>query len=210
MLQNQVEEIKTHVEKVEKLYQEIRGIRHDMGNHIMILQNLYEKREYREAKAYMTQLKQELDKITPEIKTGNPITDIILTEKQKEAEEKGIAFQCNFHYPQSTKINVFDISVILNNAITNAMENVNVKDNPYIEINSYREKNAYLIEVKNSFSNELLLNEETGLPKTTKEEKDKHGFGLENIRRVAQKYFGDMDITQKDQLVTLTVMLMLE
>ena len=90
------------------------------------------------------------------------------------------------------------------------MENVNVRDNPYIEISSYREKNAYLIEVKNSFSNELLLNEKTGLPKTTKEEKDKHGFGLENIRRVAQKYFGDMDITQKDQLVTLTVMLMLE
>lgn len=210
MLQNQIEEIKAHVEKVEKLYQEIRGIRHDMGNHIMILQNLYEKREYQEAKAYMTQLKQELDKITPEIKTGNPITDIILTEKQKEAEEKGIAFHCNFHYPQSTKINVFDISVILNNAITNAMENVNVRDNPYIEISSYREKNAYLIEVKNSFSNELLLNEKTGLPKTTKEEKDKHGFGLENIRRVAQKYFGDMDITQKDQLVTLTVMLMLE
>ena len=55
-----------------------------------------------------------------------------------------------------------------------------------------------------------MLNEKTGLPKTTKEEKDKHGFGLENIRRVAQKYFGDMDITRKDQLVTLTVMLMLE
>jgi hypothetical protein len=56
------------------------------------------------------------------VKSGNPVTDVILTEKQKEAKNRGIAFVSDFHYPEETKINAFDVSVILNNAVGNAIE----------------------------------------------------------------------------------------
>ena len=76
----------------------------------------------------------------------------VATKKQKEAEEKGIDFRCKFMYPTDTGINAFDVSVILNNAITNAFEGVNGCKNPYVSISAYRKKNAYMLELTNCIS----------------------------------------------------------
>ena len=48
-----------------------------------------------------------------------------------------------------------------------------------------------------------------GQPQSTKQDEEQHGFGLANIRRVAQKYYGDVDIVQEGERVRLNVMLML-
>lgn len=40
--------------------------------------------------------------------------------------------------------------------------------------------------------------------------KDAHGYGLANIRRVAEKYSGAMEIELKDGMFCLTVMMMTE
>ena len=52
-----------------------------------------------------------------------------------------------------------------------------------------------------------VIDDETGLPETTKSDKTSHGYGLTNIRKVAQKYYGDIDIRQDEKSFTLTVML---
>ena len=67
-----------------------------------------------------------------------------------------------------------------------------------------------MLEVKNCISKGVEIDKETGLPETTKKDKRSHGFGLANIRKVAQKYYGDIDINQDENSFTLTVMLMIE
>ena len=111
---------------------------------------------------------------------------------------------------------VFDISIILNNALQTALENTD-RDNRdslgstgSISVISYRRNNAYMIEVKNSFKGNLDWNEENGLPLTSKDEKECHGYGLPNIRRIAGKYSGDIDIVLSDGEFCLCIMLMAE
>ena len=210
LLAEQIENTKQHISEVEKLYGDIRALKHDMGNHITVLENLYLKKETTEIEKYLAELKSAWSESVAEIKTGNPVTDVILTQKQKEAEEKGIDFRCKFMYPTDTGINAFDVSVILNNAITNAFEGVNGCKNPYVSISAYRKKNAYMLELTNCISKRVEIDDETGLPETTKKDKGSHGFGLANIRKVAQKYYGDIDISQDENNFTLTVMLMVE
>ena len=210
LLAEQIENTKQHISEVEKLYGDIRALKHDMGNHITVLENLYLKKETTEIEKYLAELKSAWSESVAEIKTGNPVTDVILTQKQKEAEEKGIDFRCKFIYPTDTGINAFDVSVILNNAITNAFEGVNGCTNPYVSISAYRKKNAYMLEVRNCISGSVEMDDETGLPETTKKDKDSHGFGLTNIRKVARKYHGDIDISLEPDSFTLTVMLMIE
>lgn len=209
VLSEQIESMKGHISKVETLYKDIRGLKHDMGNHVMTLENLFLKNEWQEGMDYLSKLKEQMSEAGTEIKTGNPVTDVILSEKQKEAEEKKIAFLCEFHYPQETKINAFDLSVILNNAVGNAIEAAEKCNNPYIHIKSWRKKNACMIEVSNSFAGKLILDEESGLPESTKNGQE-HGFGLANIRKMAQKYQGDIDIEQKEGKFILSIMLMVE
>ena len=210
LLEEQIANIKQHISEVEKLYEDIRALKHDMGNHISVLENLFLKNEIEELEKYMAQLKALLRESVAEIKTGNPVTDMILNQKKKEADEKGIQFESKFVYPIDTNINAFDVSVILNNAIENAFEGVSTCENPYVSILSYRKKNAYMLEITNCISRNVQIDIETGLPETSKKDKLNHGYGLINIRKVAQKYYGDIDIIQKEREFTLIVMLMID
>lgn len=205
----QIESMKHHIGQVEALYRDVRGIRHDMTNHILTLERLCEGNALEEAKVYVSDLKREFSEAAGEIRSGNPVTDVILQEQKREAKRQNITFHSDFHYPTDTKMNAFDISVILNNALQNAMEHAEHEKESSVSIRSYRSGNAYMIEVSNSFTGELQWDEESGLPLTSKGS-DGHGYGLTNIRKAAGKYFGDIDIALKDGKFCLSVMLMLE
>ena len=204
----QMGNMKRHISEVEGIYGDIRAMKHDIGNHIMTLECLCERNEYDEAQSYLERLKHSFYSSFAEIKSGNPVTDVILTQGLKQAKENGIEFMCNFHYPDN--IDVFDLSIILNNALENAIEAASGCASPYIKISSRRRANAYMIEIKNSFEGSISYNESTGLPDTIKADRRRHGYGLESIRRTAQKYFGDIDISTEGGEFTLCVMLMLK
>ena len=209
LLMDQLTSMERHITEVDQLYRQIRSLRHDMGSHAMVLEGLCERREYQTARDYLTHLRGELEKGALEIKSGSPVTDVILAERKREAEKRGIAFSSQFHYPEGTPVNAFDLSVILDNAILNALDAAAGCDAPFLRVRSYRRRNAYLMEFVNSFQGELRLNE-SGLPETNRHDQERHGFGLTNIQRTAQKYHGDMDIQINDGIFTLRVMLMVE
>ncbi len=210
LLSTQMDSLKRHIEQVENLYQDIRSMKHDMTNHVLTLERLYAGSETKEAKDYVRDLKSALIETVGEVKSGNPVTDVILREWKTEAEKKKIHFQCDFHYPTGSDINVFDVSVILNNALQNAVENVGGSGAPHISILSYRRNNAYMIEIRNSFTGNLQWDTESGIPVTSKGNTDSHGYGLNNIRRIAGKYFGDIDFAVKNEEFILSIMLMIE
>ena len=210
LLSTQIDNLKRHIEQVENLYKSIRSMKHDMTNHVLTLERLYAGNNVEEALDYGKELKSALSPMAEEMKTGNPVTDVILQELKSEAEKRSIHFQSDFYYPTGTHINAFDVSVILNNALQNAMENAGRSETAHISVLSYQRNNAYMIEVSNSFTGDLQWDEERGLPVTSKVKKDGHGYGLSNIRMVARKYSGDIAIDLKDNEFCLSIMLMLE
>lgn len=211
VLTRQMEDMKKYIREVEHLYVDIRSMKHDMGNHVMILENLYagQREHQQETGEYLAQLKYRVQKVAEELCTGNPVTDVILREKQKEAKEKGIAFECQFHYPQNTDIGSFDIGIVLSNACNNAIEAAVKCHQPYICISSYYKRNIFILDIKNSADGWKIPNPETGIPPTEKTGGE-HGFGLINIRNVARKYCGDIDIRQDGKEFGLYVMFQLQ
>lgn len=204
---NQISDMKKHIEEVEKLYRDIRSMRHDMGNHIQTLEHLVAHNNMDDATEYLEHLKNEWDEVSPEIKTGSPVIDVILMEKLREAKERQIRFLSDFHYPQNTKLNAFDLSVTMNNALNNCMENVS-GDDPYISISSFRKNSIFMITIKNSFGGQLNFGDRD-LPETTKSGRE-HGMGLNNIRRVARMYMGDISLEQGNEEVILSIMMQVE
>ena len=204
---NQISDMKKHIEEVEKLYRDIRSMRHDMGNHIQTLEHLVAHNNMDDATEYLEHLKNEWDEVSPEIKTGSPVIDVILMEKLREAKERQIRFLSDFHYPQNTKLNAFDLSVIMNNALNNCMENVS-GDDPYISISSFRKNSIFMITIKNSFVGHLNFGD-SDLPETTKSGRE-HGMGLNNIRRVVRMYMGDISLEQGNEEVILSIMMQVE
>lgn len=200
----QMTDLQSHISEMDQLYRDMRSLRHDMGNHLTTLRQLYDSGEYDAATQYADRLHLEMSKSSPAVNSGNPVTDVILSGRKKEMEEKGIAFSCDFHYPLTETVDSFDISIILNNALTNAIEAIerekndsgNCQKSAQIYLSSGRRKNMYLIEAANSYQGELVTDPISGLPHTSKAGKG-HGFGLFAIRHVARKYLGDIELTKE-------------
>lgn len=214
LLENQVGDVHRQIADLRDIYRDMRGLKHDLRSYIAgvtaIARNHgLDKQE--EVQNYLAGLEHTANRLDFTDHTGNPITDIILQQGRNQAKRKEIHFTADFHYPAARDFDVYDISIILNNALSNAIEAAEkVPGKRSIELRSYEKGSLFFIEAENDFDGNLLLGEDD-LPLTAKEDKHLHGMGLDNIRRAARKYLGEMEIKTRAegsrQVFCLTVML---
>ena len=124
-----------------------------------------------------------------------------------------ITFTEDFHFPASGKIDAYDVGVILDNALDNAIRATTEEaaKHPFISVHSFEKGHLFFIQIENSFIGSVMINTATGLPQTTKSDETRHGLGLVAIKQTAEKYYGSIKIetTQEDEspIFTLTVMM---
>ncbi|MEY8390144.1 GHKL domain-containing protein [Lachnospiraceae bacterium 45-W7] len=205
--QGQMQKLREHVQEMERVYGGIQGMKHDVKNHIAVLEELIAQKRFSEAREYLEPMGRAVESLDYVYKTGNPVTDVIIQEKYKRAGDLGFSFESDFQFPVQSKIDVFDMSVILNNALENALEAAETAEHGYIRVSSCWQKKMFLIEVVNYFAGTLEYDKESGMPKTTKADGGFHGTGLKNIQRVAEKYCGAIDVEVCNQEFHLMVLL---
>lgn len=216
LLENQIQQMQKEVQEIQDIYTDMRGLRHDLRGHINNITQYVKKHnnaEDEELNGYIRNMEETVNRLDFGYQTGNPITDIIIHQKKQDADRVGVKFSVDYIYPKELQIDVYDIGVILNNALENAIEAATLLErDKYVSLHSYVKGNLFFIEVENSFAREIVMNKESGLPESSKANKKFHGMGLINIQRCARKYKGDIDIIigtskQKQQIFNLTVML---
>lgn len=216
LLENQIQQMQKEVQEIQDIYADMRGLRHDLRGHINNITQYVKKQnntDVEELNNYIRNMEETVSRLDFGYQTGNPITDIIIHQKKQEADRAGVKFSVDFSYPKELQIDVYDIGVILNNALENAIEAAAwLNRNKYVSLHSYVKGNLFFVEVENSFAREIVMNQESGLPESSKLNKKLHGMGLTNIQRCARKYKGDIDIVigtskQEQQIFNLTIML---
>lgn len=216
ILEQELNNMHSHIEEVEQLYEEIRGLKHDMGNHIMAIRGLWEAGAVSEAESYSERLMEVYQDSVREIKTGHPVTDVLLAEKEKTIKRLAISFQNDFHFPVGMEIDVFDISILLNNALDNAMEacasvlsdSDKSTGSVFIRLASRQKEHIFLLKLTNS-CREVPVEQgrqDAQLLKSTKKEAG-HGYGIANMRMVTEKYMGTMEWKQTKDTFSLIIML---
>ena len=218
ILENQITQMQSSMVEMEHLYDGIRSVKHDMKNHMAVLQNLIRKKysgEDEEIRQYFEGMYQSVEQLDNRVHTGNAVSDAVVGSKFRYAAKKvkGIKLDARgFMLSDAVTIKAYDMGVILNNGLDNAIEAcMRMREKQpdaeaYITIRSFRAKNMYFIEIENSFDGMALFNKDSGLPISTKEDKEVHGIGLKNIKKCAVKYGGDMDCIVKGNRFTLSVM----
>ena len=215
ILQKQVEQLHREIEDIENIYSDLRGLKHDMRNHLNNILNYVNRHgntNTKEIDGYISQIEEAVAQLDISSKSGNAITDIIIYQRQQEAKKQNLRFDVDFVFPKELAIDIYDVAVILNNALDNAFEaSRKLDDEPNISLRSYMKGTLFFIEIKNEYMEKITLDKETGLPYTNKKNKKLHGIGIENIRKCAEKYMGDIDIELYSEggrkFFSLTVML---
>ncbi|MCM1459687.1 MAG: ATP-binding protein [Bacteroides sp.] len=218
ILENQVTQMQSSMVEMEHLYDGIRSVKHDMKNHMAVLQNLIRKKysgEDEEVRQYFEGMYQSVEQLDSRVHTGNAVSDAVVGSKFRYAAKKveGIRLDAKgFMLTDAVSIKAYDMGIILNNGLDNAVEAcVRMREkqpdaDAYIIIRSFRARNMFFIEIENSFDGMALPRRDSGLPISTKEDKEVHGIGLRNIRKCAVKYGGDMDCIVKGNRFILSVM----
>lgn len=211
--EQQVKVMKKRLEEAENFYGSIRKVRHEMKNHMANIKGLAGAGQYGEIEGYVRRMDETMQELEYKYVTGNAVTDVIINDKCRRAEKAGIRFDVDFQY--RGEIPVFDLGIILNNLLDNAIEACEKLEpgKGFICLTLKQKKQFLLLEVKNSFDGAVSV--QTGdslVPTTTKQSTlpgiiTEHGIGLENVRDVAKRYFGGVSIKVKGDVFHVTVML---
>lgn len=142
------------------------------------------------------------------VKTGNDVLDTILTEKSLLCYRRGIMLTCVadgelFHF-----MSVSDMYSLFGNALDNAIEAVSKVDDDsgrIIGLRIHAVGQLITVNLKNSFCGEIEFDED-GYPKTTKEDKNYHGYGIKSIRYIVEKYDGSVAVQVGDGYFNLNIL----
>lgn len=204
----QAQAIRTRIHEAEQFYSHVQRLKHEMRGHLTNIKGLAKSGEYAALETYVSRIDESIHSFELTLQTGNPVTDVIVNDKRQQCLELDIRFQTDFHYPKSGSYDVFDLGIILQNLLQNALEACEKvsEGECFISLTGKQKGRFFLIEVKNSFAEEIVFGQD-GLPATTKKtDAPMHGIGLSNVRRTAEKYMGEMDISLEKQIFCITVM----
>ncbi len=210
-LRKETEERRRQDSELRTLHQNVRQLKHDMKNHLMVLTAYLNDGEYDQAKAYTSELLDKFSTMHSYIETGNVLLNHIINEKLSYAKSLGIAVKAEIENLAFGRMKRMDFSALLSNMLDNAIEALQR------EIEQEQERGKTLLGkavhrqlevviaacrgyeticVKNQISASVL--EENPELTSVKEEKGQHGFGVGKIKAVTDNYGGMVDFYEED------------
>ena len=197
-----------HYQYLEKREHETKKFRHDIKNHLILLENLINNQKYDEAEAYLQTINEKVSTFSNQVSVNNGIADAILNRFYIEAQEKGIALKVSGHFPMDCYITAYDICTILSNLLSNAILAETESKGKEVLVNIKYTDDKVLLTVENNYAHEL--DEVDGVFKTTKKDSLGHGYGLSNVKECVEKNGGNISISTENQRFKVMIMMLNE
>lgn len=197
--------ITRHCDEVENMYRQMRGWRHDYHNHIQTMLALTDNPE--QLRRYLWTLNDDLTNVDTVLKTGNVMVDAILNSKLSLIKSKQIAVNAKAVVPKELKISEVDLCVIIGNLLDNAMEACLRQaegESRFIRVYIGVLKQQLYISVTNSTGGDT---RKSGRSYLSTKGSDGHGFGLQRIDRIAEKYNGFVNRQNEPEVFATEVLL---
>ena len=99
-----------------------------------------------------------------------------------------------------------DLYTLFGNAIDNAAEAVMKlpEEKRVISLTTGETGELFSVNIRNFYRGSVSF--EGGLPVTTKGDSDYHGFGMKSIKRIVEKYGGDLSVVAGDGVFNLNML----
>jgi len=192
-LTQSVQAQRIYVSEARARYEKTQSFRHDLRNHLSVLDGLLNAGRTEEARCYLQKLEAASSALSPPCRTGDPAVDVLLGEKLDLAVSRGIFTEAALRLPEDRAIDSFDLCVIFANALDNALRACEaLEGEAFLRVRGQRQGDFYRLEFENSCAG--------GPP-------PKPGTGLANIRAVAEKYGGAVRFEQTEGRFRLDVLL---
>lgn len=165
--------------------EEMQAFAHDTKHHFSAILHLSSNEKVQQ---YIQSVYPDLDACNIVGKTQNNALDIILSEYRTVCAQAGIAFECEFYTANLQYIAPARLISLFTNLLDNAVEAAGACDDGKIELCIRHVGNFDMLMCKNSCLTPP-AHDATGL-KTSKKNREQHGFGTKNIEKIVKLYHG--------------------
>ena len=172
---------------------QVRQLRHDLRNHLTVIQGLLERGDTQGAVGYLEQMagSQALQGVRRFC--DNESANVVLSAKVEDMEQAGITADFAVSLPRELPVADMDLAALLGNALDNAIEGVKSAEEKKITLRCKVNKGMLVLRVENPVGAAV----NPGLA-TTKADKSAHGFGIPGMREIAERYHGTLNADVKD------------
>jgi len=195
----------TQCQLMQDAVENIKATRHDMKFHLATTMDFTAMGKVNEATVYLKNLLGEIEKKEIYSNTGNTAFDSIINYKLNDTKQENIKIDIRMLIPPVLNIEVTDVVTILGNLLDNALDAVAKVENKVIKLDIEYSKESLFIQVENTFDGKVKY--VTSEVIATRKDGDSHGHGIKNIRKSADKYNGHVDISHKDKVFSVGVLL---
>jgi hypothetical protein len=125
ILNNQKEFYAEQMTVVEEADRRTRAIRHDMKNHINVIESLLKNGRTKELQEYIETMRADVYELSNKINTGNFEIDAVINNKISIMGKLGIRLEDNIVIPDNMEFEPYDMVIIIGNLLDNAVDNYN-------------------------------------------------------------------------------------
>ena len=187
------------------LCREYQSLRHELKNHIAVMDNLLKNGEYEKLQDYFSSYAGERLPQLEVFSCANPLISSVITHQTSTAKAAGVTLDVIAAVPEEIGIEDDDICSLLANLLDNSVEGCLRSGGNLVKATLHTDKGCLFISV----SNPVPPNTLEGNPEllTTKENPKAHGFGIPIIRKIAEKYDGFVSFSEKNGIFSADAML---
>ena len=183
---------------------EVRKIHHDYKNFLIGLLAGMKNGEFDEAVKIAEGELEKAEGNSQKSISGDSVIDAVINYKKHDAEKAGAQIEFSYRNLHDIKVSGVDMAILLGNALDNAIEEVmKIEGEKKINVSAILKGSIITIVVENPVKDSV----DAGNLKTNKKDKAFHGFGIENMKRTAEKYKGEVITECKDGIFKLTAVL---
>lgn len=188
----------------------IKALRHDMKHHLNELMLLANRHGVAEMQEYIERMETFIQNPNEIVTSGNMEIDSVLNYMLRKAEDELETVIVKVMLPEDIK-HSFDINILIGNLLENAIEAAGQTDRKYLSVNITLKRGVLKIKIENSFiASNIIEDGQKGEGKillTTKDLKERHGIGLKNVKKIAEKYNGTMKVTRQNDIFCVNMIL---
>ncbi len=170
-------------------------LRHEVKNHYLVLQNLSHAGETERLDAYLTELVSEAASIPAMTCALHPAINAVLTAMLARAQKQGVTVERRVDVPETLPFPDTELCTVLMNLLQNALDaNALAPEGAqkWLRVDLHVRGVHLYIGVENSRFSPVDYDGESGLCRTTKQDRSAHGYGLKAAQAVARKYRSEL------------------
>lgn len=179
------------------------SVLHDIEKHIHVLHELKQTGEEEEIEKYKDMFEDMIAPLMSGQYCNNAILNVIINDKMDYCRKNRIQFEVDIQEVQMDFMKPLDITTVFGNILDNAVSACEKSEEKQIKLKISPFNGFIFVQLTNTFAGEIIW-DGNGLPVSQKG--DRHGIGLENVKKVVKEYCGEVQIQTEKDVFTIEIM----